>query len=102
VGRKVTGYELSSEADRDVSDIFDYTELEFGVEQAVNYLKQLERCFNALVDNPESGRRRQEIRRGLYSTVSGSHVVFYRIRRDVIRVIRVLHGSRDLPRYFED
>ncbi len=46
------GYELSPEADKDLSDIFDYTETEFGLDQAVSYLGNLDRCFIGSVDNP--------------------------------------------------
>lgn len=96
----IASYELSPEAEQDLSDIFDYTEMEFGLDQAVQYLKDLERSFIQLCSNPSIGRERTEIRPELYSFVSQSHVVFYRILNDHLRVVRVLHGSRDLPRYF--
>lgn len=28
-----------------------------------------------------------------------SHIIFYRICTDHIRIVRVLHGSRDLPQF---
>lgn len=90
-------YVLSVEAEADLSDIFDYTEQEFGVEQAVTYLTELETCLLALVANPKAGRERNEIRADLRSMMSNSHVIFYRICDDHIRVVRVLHGSRDFP-----
>tara|TARA_R110001583_G_scaffold416_1_gene3930 strand:+ start:652 stop:954 length:303 start_codon:yes stop_codon:yes gene_type:complete len=96
----IASYELSPEAEQDLSDIFDYTEMEFGLDQAVQYLKDLERCFIQLCNNLNIGRERIEIREALYSFVSQSHVVFYRILNDRLRVVRVLHGSRDLPRHF--
>jgi toxin ParE1/3/4 len=96
----IASYELSPEAEQDLSNIFDYTEKEFGLDQAVQYLKDLERCFIQLCNNPNIGRERTEIREALYSFVSQSHVVFYRILNERLRVVRVLHGSRDLPRHF--
>ena len=96
----IASYELSPEAEQDLSDIFDYTEMEFGLEQAVRYLKDLDHCFIQLCNNPSIGRERSEIRAELYSFVSQSHVVFYRVQTDRLRVIRILHGSRDLPRHF--
>ena len=94
-------YELSSEADQDISDIFDYTEVEFGLDQAVSYASALDECFSQLVGNPELGRERDEIREGLRSITSGSHIVFYHILKDRIRIVRILHGSRDLPKHFQ-
>ena len=52
-----------------------------------------------MLDNPKSGRERFEIRMGLRSIVQNSHVIFYRILKDRIRIVRILHGSRDLPSF---
>ncbi len=59
---KVKFYELSTEADQDISDIFDYTEAEFGLDQAVTYVSAFDECFSQLVNNPKLGRERTEIR----------------------------------------
>ena len=99
---KLSHYELSPEAEQDLSNIFDYTETEFGLNQAVTYLNDLDHCFVSLMENPGIGRERLEIRPELFSFVSGSHVVFYRILSNRIRIVRVLHESRDLPRHFGD
>lgn len=93
-------YVLSVEADADLGEIFDYTEQEFGIEQAATYLSELEIILLALVVNPKSGRERNEIRAGLRSMIFNSHVIFYRICDDHLRVVRVLHGSRDFPKFF--
>ncbi|GGN24712.1 MULTISPECIES: type II toxin-antitoxin system RelE/ParE family toxin [Marinomonas] len=83
-----------------MSDIFDYSDTEFRLDQVVRYLKDLEHCFIQLCDNPSIGRERTEIRAEFYSFVSQSHVVFYRVMTNRLRIVRVLHGSRDLPRHF--
>ena len=92
-------YELSQEADKDLDEIFDYTQKEFGFDQAVKYLTQFEDLFALMVDNPALGKKREEIRSGLRSFPMAEHVVFYRILKDRIRIVRVLHGSRDLPKF---
>lgn len=94
-------YELSIEADQDISDIFDYTEREFGLDQAVAYVSAFDECFSQLLENPQLGRERQEILKELRSISHEAHVVFYRVLIDRIRIVRVLHGSRDLPRHFQ-
>lgn len=97
-----TFYELSLAADQDLSAIFDYTETEFGLNQAARYLGDLDQCFARLVENPGIGKARTEIRPELYSIVTGSQIVFYRVLSDRIRIVRILHGSCDLPRHFQD
>jgi toxin ParE1/3/4 len=94
-------YVLSQAAEEDLGQIFDYTELEFGFDQAVQYLSDAERLFYQLCDNPMLGRERNEIRDGLRAIPCGSHVIFYRILPHQIRVVRVLHASRDLPQFLK-
>lgn len=98
---KRTFYELSDAADQDISKIFDYTEEEFGFDQAVAYVSELEDLFNLLIENPEIGRSRNEIRTNLRSLKKLSHIVFYRNLKDRIRIVRVLHGSKDIQDFLE-
>lgn len=93
-------YVLSDEADNDLNDIFDYTEQEYGFDQAILYLTAFETLFKRLVSNLEIGRQRDEIKPGLYSLTEQQHVVFYRIFKKQIRIIRVLHGRKDIPKTF--
>jgi len=52
----VAGYKLSGEASADVEDIFEYTIVNFGIEQARAYLHALGDRFKALVEDPLRGR----------------------------------------------
>lgn len=93
-------YILSEAADKDLEDIFDYTIEHFGFEQAEKYLLEIEKIFNDLYLHPKSGKTRNEIKKGLYSFPKDNHIIFYRISEKHIYVVRVLHGSRDIPNYF--
>ncbi len=93
-------YILSEAADKDLEDIFDYTIEHFGFEQAKKYLLEIEKIFNDLYLHPKSGKTRNEIKKGLYSFPKDNHIIFYRISEKHIYVVRVLHGSRDIPNYF--
>ncbi|MDX9789405.1 MAG: type II toxin-antitoxin system RelE/ParE family toxin [Candidatus Kapabacteria bacterium] len=46
------------------------------------------------------GGTRNEIKESLYSFPKDNHIIFYRILDDHIRIVRVLHGSRDIPEHF--
>ena len=61
--------------------------------------KDLEAVFQQLIANPELGRERNEIKTELRSIPKSSHVIFYRIMNDHIKIIRVLHGSRDILKF---
>lgn len=95
-------YHLSSEADHDLEDIFDYTNSEFGTTQAFEYVSSFDKIFENLCSHPFMGRERNEIRSGLRSIVNERHVIFYRLLKKEIRIVRILHGSKDLPRNFQD
>ena len=98
MSRKI--YILSEIADKDFEDIFDLTFDEFRFEQAEKYLLDIEEIFQNLIINPQIGKKRDEIKQGLYSFPKDNHIIFYRILDNHIRIVRVLHGSRDIPKYF--
>ncbi len=50
--------------------------------------------------NPKSLNEFNEIKIGLYSITEQEHVIFYRILKDYIRIVKVLHGSKDIPKQF--
>ena len=88
-------YELSTAADQDLEDIFDYLNEHYGVDRAEEYLITLEILFNQLVDYPAMGVSRNEIRVGLRSFPKEQHIIFYRALPDRVRIVRVLHQKRD-------
>ena len=92
-------YRLSLEADRDLENIFDYTARKFGIDQAVSYVSEFEEVFVNLAANPGIERKRDEIRIGLRSFVKGSHTIFYHVMKSHIRIVRILHGSRDIVKF---
>ena len=92
-------YILSEEAENDIGQIFDFGEYKFGRSQAIDYLIGLQDHFEALAYNPDIGKQRDEIKKGLYSLAYVSHIIFYRILRNHIRIVRVLHGGRDLVKF---
>ena len=93
-------YILSERADEDLEEIFEFTLNKFGFQQAEKYLFELENVFETLYKNPSLGKKRNEIKNGLLSFPKDNHIVFYRILKNRIWIVRVLHGSRDIPNYF--
>jgi len=91
--------QLALEAEKDLESVFDYTFAEFGIEQAEKYTLEFQDSFDLLAEHPFSGRERNEIREGLRSLPKDAHVIFYRVFKNHIRIVRVLHGSRDIHRF---
>ena len=99
MSQNILQYQLSEEADNDLNEIYNYTELQFGTLQAIKYLSGFETIFDIICRNPKSGRERLEIRNELRSISYQSHIVFYRIVECRISIIRILHASRDIIKF---
>jgi toxin ParE1/3/4 len=94
-------YTLSKKTQEDIEAIYDFGFQKFGQDQAINYLIELRSYFDLLLQNPEIGKQRNEIRKGLYSFPYASHIIFYRIFRNHLRIVSILHGSRDLKNFLK-
>jgi|TARA_R110000772_G_scaffold72505_26_gene158253 toxin ParE1/3/4 len=90
---------LSRRAASDLAEIADYTIAEFGIDQARRYRDQLHACFQSLLANPALGRSAEEVTPGLRRIRQQAHVVFYRVERDGLLIVRVLHHSMDFERH---
>lgn len=93
-------YILSKKSQEDIESIYEYGNFRFGKDVAIQYLIELKNSFENLSENPEMGKNRNEIKQGLFSFSFVSHVIFYRILQNHIRIVRVLHGSRDIQKFF--
>lgn len=87
---------ISDDAENDLVEIGDYTELRWGPLKCEEYLDSMAHCVEMLASNPHMGTPRADIRSGLYLWPHGSHLVFYRFDDEVIEVGRILHSSMDV------
>lgn len=63
-------------------------------------LERIAAVARLLAERPELGRARPDLAVGLRSFPVGAYLLFYRATPDGIRLIRVLHGARNLRRFF--
>ena len=93
-------YLLSPAAQADLEQIWDYTHDRWGVDQAEDYLRELQRAINRTAANPRIGRACDEIRPGYRKLAAGSHTLFYRVTgEDLIDIVRILHQRMDVDRH---
>jgi len=64
---------------------------------ADRYLDHLRLRARELIRYPLLGRVRRELRPEIRSLLFRNHLIFYRVKNDSIQILRILHGSRDLP-----
>jgi toxin ParE1/3/4 len=91
--------ELTEEADRDLTEIYEYSYRQFGGAQADTYFLSLHDCFANLARSPSMGRSIAHLREGYFRFEHARHVVFYVKTPRGIRVVRVLHERMDPPRH---
>ena len=67
---------------------------------ADKYLKLLDSKIDSLFEMPERGQMRDDLQTGVRMLVEGKYLLFYRVVGREVEVLRVVHGSRDLPKLF--
>jgi toxin ParE1/3/4 len=95
------GLVLTKPAQRDYNDIELYTLRQWGPEQAITYMGEIEATFELLRDNPRIGQSRSDLGARLLSFPTGHHVVYYRFRANTIRIARILHERADPTRHLK-
>ncbi len=91
---------FTASARQDLRDIHDYIARD-DVEAALRFVQRLEQRCKSVADMPGMGRRRDDLPPGLRSVVEGSYIIVYRPMENGVRILRVLQGSRDLPKQFD-
>ena len=94
----VADFRLSERAERDLIEIYDYTEETLGAYQADAYHAGLERTFDLLADFPRIGRAVEEIAPGFRRFLFQAHTVFYTEEAAFILIRAVLHQAREIKR----
>ncbi len=69
--------------------------------RAASFLAEIEARMRAVAERPGSFPGRDELHEGLRAARHGRYLIFFVEEGDEVRVVRVLHGARDLPRAFE-
>ncbi len=86
-------------AERDIEEIYRYGLIQFGEMQADRYAQGMGECFDLICGNPGIGRLDTRITPAVRRFEFKSHVIFYDIEQDAIRIVRVLHGAADFVRH---
>ena len=90
----------SPEAEDDLLLIWRYGADEWSADVADSHEHTLWHACYRLIENPELGRPRDELIRGLRSMVIDPHVVFYRTSGAAIEIVRVVHHREDIETIF--
>lgn len=70
-------------------------------EAADRFIQVMVSRFPMLASMPKVGRQREELSAHLRSFPVGNYIIFYRLMKNGVEIVRVLHGARDFPPLFE-
>lgn len=96
----MTQYIIAPEAIKDLDAIFDYFS-ERNVAAGEKLLDEFQKKCRYLVQFPQIGRSYKEIRPYLRGLPLDGYIIFYRLDRDIIEIMRVVKGNRDLETLFD-
>ena len=91
--------ELTEAALEDLRSIREYTLQNWGERQEDIYLDRLWNRFGELLAEPSSCRFRHDLFPKCQVASEGKHIIFFRVRKDVLQVVRVLHATMDFKRH---
>lgn len=92
--------DISPAARADLADIAGYIAAD-NPERALSFIAELETRAMQAAERPLSFPARNDISPGLRSASYGRYLVLFRDLPDRVRVVRVLHGARDLTQVFD-
>ena len=91
---------ISNDADTDLESIADFIARD-NSPAATKLIRRLIDRFKLLSSQPMSGEARNDLRTDLRCVTVGTYVIFFEPLSDGVRILRVIHGSRDIGAAFE-
>jgi toxin ParE1/3/4 len=92
--------ERTTQANLDLLEIYNYYAEQRSADAAERMLRSIADTCEQIAAMPGMGRSREELAPGLRSFPSGSYILYYRPLEDGIRLLRVLHGARNIEDLF--
>jgi toxin ParE1/3/4 len=89
---------IAPRAIADLADIDAYTLATWGRNQAVAYSELMAKRIATLRDAAERGAPLDHVRPGLRRVPAGSHFIFYVVKGEDVKILRVMHHARDYRR----
>lgn len=90
-------YRITSLANQDLNEIWEYTFHKWSLKQADKYYDLLIECFNEIAKDPNCGKNYEEIEPKLRGLRAGKHIIFFElIDEKLVEINRVLHQSMEI------
>ena len=84
----------------DLIDIGDFIALD-NRSRAASFVAEIEATIVEMGERPGSFQKRDDLHKGLRHARHGRYLIFFIETGEEVQIVRVIQGSRDLPRLFE-
>lgn len=84
----------------DLIDIGDFIALD-NRPRAASFVAEIEAKILEVGERPSSFQKRDDLHKGLRHARHGRYLIFFIEKGDEVQIVRVIEGSRDLPRLLE-
>lgn len=88
---------ISKKADLEIEKIGDFIAQE-NPARSVTFVTELHEAIARIPLFPSAYPKRDDLMRGSRMAVHGHYVILFRATETAVRILRVVHGARDLPK----
>jgi toxin ParE1/3/4 len=99
---KERSYVISRKAVSDLEDIWIYTAEKWSLEQADRYYKLIFEEIDYICKNPDAGKSMEHVRKGYRASKGKSHLIFYKLTKEKMEIVRILHEAMDIENRLGD
>ena len=92
-------FRLRDAARLDLAEIWLATAERWGIDQADDYVRAIEKRLTLICDFPESYPAYESEYGSFRKAASGEHLIFYKFTHDWIDVVRILHNRSDVEQW---
>ncbi|MEN9896076.1 MAG: hypothetical protein RIR97_1928 [Pseudomonadota bacterium] len=90
---------LTASSQKDLRSIYQYSKINFGENQAFEYVHGLRKTIGLLKSNPYLGREDTILSRHFYRLVYRQNVIYYTVTDDQLTIRRILDARQDPLRH---
>ncbi|WP_319526681.1 type II toxin-antitoxin system RelE/ParE family toxin [uncultured Desulfosarcina sp.] len=87
-------------AEFDLEEIGDYIASD-NPRRAVSFVQELRDLCLKMMTSPEAFPLRRDLGENIRMCPFHSYLIFYTVNAEELRIERILHGARDIPRFFD-
>jgi len=99
---KALPYVISKKAISDLEEIWFYTADKWSVEQADRYYNLIFDEIVFICKKPGTGKQMDDIRKNYRAAKVKSHLIYYKVENDMVRIVRILHERMDIKNRLDD